>query len=182
MTTAKILVALPLMFLLVAVVAVQTYNTGTLPGRLANIAEMPITYAHNRLEGILLMMKNSLLERRASGLQLMGYNYARDLVQLSVTFRNVGPSPLDLTEVRYDGTTLTKGYVVTSSSTSITGIVFAQANHWNLDTGGSSGGFIAPGAVVTLYLGVAHDSRSATHRLVLVCGGQEYAFDLVYRQ
>jgi hypothetical protein len=126
-----------------------------------------------------------------SGLQLVGFNFNRDLVQISVTLWNRGGSPLDITAVYYDNIRLIKGIVGSPTDPTIIGytpqgnssitssdIIFPASYHWNMLTGGPTVPVIQPNGFVTLYLGVSSTTPGSTHTLTVVAGTQEYAFEL----
>ena len=127
-----------------------------------------------------------------SGLQLVGYNFNRDLVQVSVTLWNKGSNPLDITAIYYDNIRLIKGVVGSPTDPTILGytpqgnstvtstdIVFPASYHWNMFTGGGTLPIILPNGFVTLYLGVSSPMPGITHTLLLIAGTQEYVFELV---
>jgi hypothetical protein len=177
MAMSKAIVVIPFILLLAAVVVAQTVQTGRLPGRFADIAQMPITYAHNRWEGLLLMLKNYMVSRAAQGLQLMGYNFDKDLTQTSVTLWYKGGAPLSVSAVSFDGVPLKPGLSGAARLTSTNEMIFASAGAWNLDTGGSSS-VVQPNTILTLYLGVSSVSAGMSHSLQMTAGGQTYTFAL----
>ena len=128
-----------------------------------------------------------------SGLQLVGYNFNRDLVQVSVTLWNKGTSPIDIAAIYFDNVRLTKGVVGAPTDPTILGyslpanssltsndIAFPASYHWNMFTYAGTVPVIQPNGFVSLYLGVSSNSPGTTHTMiVLTTSNQEYAFDLV---
>ncbi len=127
-----------------------------------------------------------------SGLQLVGYNFNRDLVQVSVTLWNKNPNPLQVVAIYYDNVRLTKGVVgastdptilgySTSTNSSITAndIIFPASYHWNMFTYAGTVPVIQPNGFATLYLGVSSYAPGTTHTLTVVSDNQEFTFDLV---
>ncbi len=126
-----------------------------------------------------------------SGLQLVGYNFNRDLVQISVTLWNRGSNPLEITAIYYDNIRLIRGIVGSPTDPTILGytpqgtasissndIVFPASYHWNMFTGGGSRSIIQPNGFVTLYLGVSSPVSGVSHALLVVAGAQGYVFEL----
>jgi hypothetical protein len=126
-----------------------------------------------------------------SGLQLVGYNFNRDLVQVSVTLWNRGTSPLNITSIYFDNIKLIKGTVGSPTDPTIIGsvpqgnlsltsndIVFPASHRWNMFTGGGTQPIIQPNGFVTLYLGVSSPTPGSTHTLTVLAGAQEFQFEL----
>ncbi len=129
-----------------------------------------------------------------AGLQLVGYNYNKDLAQVSVSLWNKGDSPLVITTVYYDDAKLVKGVIGSpadnttpnmatahshgNSSISSNDIIFPSSNHWNMFTGGGIVPVIEPNAIVMLYLGVTAETQSSNHSLTIVAGTEQYVFEL----
>jgi hypothetical protein len=175
---SKAVTIIPLLLLVVSIAIAQVAQTGRLPGRLSNVGQLPITYAHNRWEGLLLMAKNFALERAPKGLELMGYNFDKDLTQASVTLWYRGDSLASISQVIYDGEVLAEGLRASSYQQPSNDLIFAAAGHWNLDTGGPVGSSIQPNTVVVLYLGVATPVPGSQHTLEVIIGGQAFNFTL----
>lgn len=140
---------------------------------------------------------------RAGDLQIMEYNYNKDLVQISVALWNRGGAPLTITGISYDGLTLVRGTVGSpndlialdntpsmpgmmlrgtsgNSSGYLTSndIIFPASDHWNMDTAGASAPTIEPNGIATLYLGVTSTTPGSTHALEIIVGAQHYLFEL----
>jgi hypothetical protein len=177
MSVNRKVVVIPLIILVAAVVVGQTLVTGLLPGRLADIAQMPITYAHNRWEGLLLMLKDYMLSRSARGVQLMGYNFDKDLTQASVTLWYRGSASMTISDVALNGTSLKEGVSTLTQTGSTNDVVFASASSWNLDNG-NSGSTVQPNTIIMLYLGVGSPAAGSAYVLQVTAGGQTYTFTL----
>lgn len=131
----------------------------------------------------------------AQSLQLLGYTYNRQMVQLSVTLWNTGRRPLTISGVIYDGVELTRGLVGAPIDANLAGtaqqrsegilsskeLVFAAAGHWNMDTGGPRSPSVQPMGVVTLYLGITSTDVGSRYTLRIVADGREYAFTLEFQ-
>lgn len=126
-----------------------------------------------------------------SGLQLVGYNFNRDLVQVSVTLWNRGTSPLNITAIYFDNVKLIKGTVGSPTDPTIIGstpegnvsitsndIVFPASSRWNMFTGGGNIPIIQPNGFVTLFLGVSSPTPGSMHTLIVLAGAQEFVFEL----
>jgi hypothetical protein len=154
-----------------------------------------VAFTQTQIVPIWLNIHKSSLEtslRDASGLQLVGYNFNRDLVQVSVTLWNKGSNPVDITAIYYDNVRLTRGVVgaptdptiigyseQTNSSITSNDIIFPDSYHWNMYTYGGSVPVIQPNGFVTLYLGVSSNVPGTNHTLIVLTANQEYVFDLV---
>lgn len=128
-------------------------------------------------------------------LQLLGYNYNRQLVQLSVTLWNKGDKPVTIREVIYHDLKLTKGLIGSAIDHTILAkgagytpesviptndLIFAAADHWNMDTVGPSSPIIQPNGIATLYLGVTSTNSGSKHLLQIVAVGEEYVFTIEF--
>jgi hypothetical protein len=126
-----------------------------------------------------------------SGLQLVGYNFNRDLVQVSVTLWNRGTSPLNITEIYFDNFKLIKGTIGSATDPTIIGsapqgnlsitsndIVFPASYHWNMFTGGGIKPIIQPNGFVTLFLGVSSPTPGSMHTLIVLAGAQAFVFEI----
>jgi hypothetical protein len=126
-----------------------------------------------------------------SGLQLVGYNFNRDLVQVSVTLWNRGTSPLTITAIYFDNVKLIKGTVGSPTDPTIirskpqgnlsitsNDIVFPASYRWNMFTGGGNIPIIQPNGFVTLFLGVSSPTPGSVHTLIVLAGTQEFVFEL----
>ena len=151
----KLVVVVPLVLLVIAVVLTQTFVIGKDPSQ---------------------------------QLQLLGYNYG---IGLSVTLSNPGQTQFTIQQVTYDGKALVQGeiggalpaYATNSSSTGLCNLptndlLFPQAGHWNMDTGGVCSATIPSGADPTFYLGVPKIANS-THTLGIDTQVGNYTFTLV---
>ena len=117
---------------------------------------------------------------------LVNYNYNRDLIQASITLYNAGTEPLTITDVFYDGSRLTEGFVGSPNDPTImplpgptisaNDIIFPAASQWNMNTEGPTTPTILPGGIATLYLGVATFNTGSPHILKIVVQGGSYAF------
>ena len=118
---------------------------------------------------------------------LVQYNYNRDVISVSVTLYNAGAAPLTITNVFYDGTLLTEGFVgapndptivpLPGPAVSANDIIFPAPNQWNMNTEGPTTPTILSGGIATLYLGVTTFNTGSVHILkILVQGGGSYAF------
>jgi hypothetical protein len=132
-----------------------------------------------------------------SGLQLLGYNYNRDLVEISVAFWNRGSQSLTIAGVSYDGVPLTMGKVGSPNDLMFAGnslnvdpvkmnstitpneIIFPASDHWNMYTYGPTVPKMEANGMATLYLGVTSVTPGTTHTLVIEAGGQQYVFQLI---
>ena len=138
---------------------------------------------------------DSRTESETQAPKLLGYNYNRQLVQLSVTLQNQGTKPLTISGVVYDNVTLAKGLVgvaidhnlasdVGQSSKNIkptNELIFAAADHWNMDTLGSDSPIVQPNGIATLYLGVTSTHRDSSHLLRIITSEAEYGFALEFK-
>jgi hypothetical protein len=126
-----------------------------------------------------------------SGLQLVGYNFNRDLVQVSVTLWNKGSNPVDIAAIYFDNVRLTRGVIGAPTDPTILGysqqanssitsndIVFPASYHWNMFTGGGNLPIIQPNGFVTLFLGVSSPTPGSMHTLIVLAGAQEFVFEL----
>jgi hypothetical protein len=152
-----------------------------------------VAFTQTQIVPIWLASHRSTLESalpEVSGLKLVGYNFNRDLVQVSVTLWYKGSSPLEITAIYYDNMRLIKGIVGSPTDPTILGytpqgnlsinsndIIFPASEHWNMFTGGATMPVIQPNGFVTIYLGIS-SSPGSTHTLTVVAGTQEYAFKL----
>ena len=134
-------------------------------------------------------LESSLPE--VAGLQLVGYNFNRDLVQVSVTLWNRGTSPLNITAIYFDSVRLTQGTVGSPTDPTIIGskpqgnlsmtsndIAFPASYRWNMFTAGGNIPIIQPNGFVTLFLGVSSPTPGSTHTLIVLAGAQEFVFEL----
>ena len=128
----------------------------------------------------------------ASGLQLVGYNFNRDLVQVSVTLWNKGSNPLDIAAIYFDNVRLTRGVIGAPTDPTILGypqpanssitsndIIFPASYHWNMFTAAGTVPVIQPNGFVTLYLGVTSNVPYTSHTLIVFTANQEYEFELL---
>jgi hypothetical protein len=154
-----------------------------------------VGFTQTRIVPIWLTDHRSSLESSlpdVSGLQLVGYNFNRDLVQVSVTLWNRGTSPLNITAIYFDNVKLIKGIVGSPTDPTIMGsaaqgnlsitsndIVFPASYRWNMFTGGGIIPIIQPNGFVTLFLGVTSTTPGSTHALLVVAGAQQYVFELL---
>ncbi len=119
-----------------------------------------------------------------ANLQMVGYNYNKDLASISVTLWDKSTSPVEVTGVSYDGTALIKGAVgsptdlTNSSGVSEDDLVFPAANHWNMFTEGPSTPLIEPSALVTFYLGVGPALPGSVHTIIVASGTLNYVFQV----
>jgi hypothetical protein len=126
-----------------------------------------------------------------SGLQLVGYNFNRDLVQVSVTLWNRGTSPLNITAIYFDNVKLIKGTVGSPTDPTIIGskpqgnlsitsndIVFPAAYRWNMFNAAGNQPIIQPNGFVSLYLGVSSPVPGSVHTMIILAGAQEFIFEL----
>lgn len=153
-----------------------------------------VAFAQTQITSIWLTNHRSSLESplpNASGLQLVGYNFNRDLVQVSVTLWNRGSSPLNITAVYFDNLRLIKGIVGAPTDPTILGyktqanlslasndIVFPASYRWNMFTAGGTQPIIQPNGFVSLYLGVSSPVSGSTHTLIVLAGVQQFVFEL----
>lgn len=155
--SSKLVIVLPLVVLLTAIVISQTYITNGLPGRFSSIGRAAIA------------------EPDAPELQLMGYNYNRQLLMLSLTLYNAGSTQLTILNLTYDGHALARGEIGgrlpqysggTNSSGSLclvptsNDLIFPQSNYWNIDTGGLCTPTIIPSGYAQLFIGVSPTSQT----------------------
>ena len=153
-----------------------------------------VAFTQTQIVPIWLGSHRSTLEStlpEASGLQLVGYNFNRDLVQVSVTLWNRGTNPLNITAVYFDKLRLIKGTVGSPTDPTIIGaeptgnltitandIVFPAAYHWNMYNTAGTQATIQPNGFVTLYLGVSSPEPGSVHTVVVLAGAQEFVFQL----
>lgn len=153
-----------------------------------------VAFAQTQITAVWLTNHRSSLETslpNASGLQLVGYNFNRDLVQVSVTLWNRGSSPLSITAVYFDNLRLIKGIVGAPTDPTILGytlpanvsltsndIAFPASYHWNMFTAGGTLPIIQPNGFVSLYLGVSSPILGSTHTLIVLAGAQQFVFEL----
>ncbi len=128
----------------------------------------------------------------AGGLQLLGYNFNRDLAQVSVTLWDKGSGTIAVTAVYFDNVKLIEGvvgaptdlmipsYPATQGNSSLTSndITFPVNAHWNMLTEGSTLPVMQPNDILTLYLGVSATVAGSTHTLMVVAGTQAFEFQL----
>jgi hypothetical protein len=136
-----------------------------------------------------------ILAADVSGLQLVGYNFNRDLVQVSVTLWNRGTNPLNITAIYFDKVRLIKGTIGSPTDPTIIGsmpvmptqgnlsitsndIVFPASYRWNMFTGRGNQPIIQPNGFVTLFLGVSSPTPGSMHTLIVLAGAQEFVFEL----
>lgn len=169
---------MPWILLLSSVVVSNAYLTGTLPGRYANIGQITITQPHNRWERLLVSIRDWMQQVHKPELQLLGYNYSRDLAQLSVSIWNKGGQSISLTSVIYDGVGLTEGVTGSTQTLSANSLIFPSAGQWNMDTGGPSSPTIEAKSVVTFYLGVGPSAAGSQHTFAIAAGAAQYTFTL----
>ena len=168
MNGERIILAVPLIILALSVGLAETYRGATIPATPPN-AEM---------------------------LQLLGYNYNRQLTQLSVTLWNRGENPVTLREVFYDEVKLSRGLIgmavdhavlamnpsyAPKSVAPTNALVFAAADHWNMDVTGTGDSIIQSKGVATLYLGVTSTDAGTKHLLRIVAEAGRYVFTLEFR-
>jgi hypothetical protein len=153
-----------------------------------------VAFTQTQIVPIWLSTHRSTLESalpEASGLQLVGYNFNRDLVQVSVTLWNRGTNPLNITSVYFDKLKLIKGTVGSPTDPTITGtnpegnltvtandIVFPAAYHWNMYTAAGNQPIIQPNGFVTFYLGISSPLPGSVHTLIVLAGTQQFVFEL----
>lgn len=126
-----------------------------------------------------------------SGLQLVGYNFNRDLVQVSVTLWNRGPNPINVTAIYFDDLRLVKGTIGFPTDPTIIGdvregnltitsndIVFPAAYHWNMFNAAGAQPVIQPNGFITLYLGVTSYVPGSTHIVTVLAGEQQFSFQI----
>ena len=126
-------------------------------------------------------------------LHIVGYSYNRHLVQLSVTLWNKGDESLIISGVIYDDVRLSMGLIGPAIDHAFVGagnnpgsaipandLIFAAADHWNMDTMGPGTPVIQPNGIATLYLGVTSTDPGSKHLLQIVTVGQEYVFTLEF--
>lgn len=131
------------------------------------------------------------------GLQLLGYNYNRDLAEMSIAFWNRGSQAINITGVSYDGTLLAMGNVGSPNDLTFKGntlihdsmtmnstitpneIIFPASDHWNMFTHGPSVPRMDPNGMATLYLGVSSANLGTAHTLIIEAGIQQYVFRLI---
>jgi hypothetical protein len=172
MTDKQLAVIVPLVLLVIMIAFTQT-----------QIVPIWLTAHRSSLE-------SSLPE--VSGLQLVGYNFNRDLVQISVTLWNRASNPLEITAIYFDNIRLIRGIVGSPTDPTILGytpqgnasitstdIVFPASYHWNMFTSGGTSPIIQPNGFVSLYLGVSSPASGASHTLLVIAGAQQYVFELV---
>ncbi len=169
---------LPWVLLLSSIVVSNAYMTGTLPGRYADIAQLNITQPHNRWERLLLGIKDWMLQAHMTKLQLLGYNYSRDLAQLTVSIWNKGSVSISVTGILYDGASLTQGVTGSTQTLTANNLIFASTGQWNMDTGGPSSPTIEANSIVTLYLGVGPTAAGSQHSLEITAGAVQFSFPL----
>lgn len=114
-------------------------------------------------------------------LELLGYNYARGLAQLSITLWNRGSDSVSIMDIFYDGGKLAKGVIGSSPKIQTNNIIFAASDHWNLDNGGGGEPTIRPNTIAILYLGVSSLQSPSLHTLLIVASSETYAFNLEFR-
>jgi len=118
---------------------------------------------------------------------LVAYNYNRDVITVSATLYNAGTKPLTITNVFYDGSMLTQGFVGSPNDPTIVSlpgppvsandIIFPALGQWNMNTEGPTTPTILAGDIATLYLGVTTFNTGSAHILkIVVQGGGSYAF------
>jgi hypothetical protein len=128
---------------------------------------------------------------RESNLQLVGYNFNRNLVQVSVTLWNKGSNTLNITAIYFDNLKLLIGTIgwptdptiigpVAQGNTTMTSndIVFPAAYHWNMLNPAGTQPSIQKDGFITLYLGVTSFVPGSVHTLIVVAGSQQFAFEL----
>ncbi|MBI2185217.1 MAG: hypothetical protein HYU39_09710 [Thaumarchaeota archaeon] len=129
-------------------------------------------------------------------LQLMGYNYNRQLVQLSVTLWNIGDKPITIKQVFYDDMNLTKGLIGSAVDHTVIAkdsgqkhegiiatndLIFAAADQWNMDTIGPNSPIIQPKGIASLFLGVTANDSGSRHLLRIIAEGEQHEFTLEFR-
>jgi len=145
-------VAVPLILMLASITLYQVYFTGNTPRDQA---------------------------QNAQKLQLVGaYDNNSGTSEPSLTLTNVGNIQITILQVVFDGSPMTQGVIggvtpmfagnVSSSFCEITmnPLIFPQARHWNMDTGGLCSPTILPEGDATLYLGIT--SATQTSNIVLI--------------
>jgi hypothetical protein len=153
-----------------------------------------VAFAQTQITSVWLTNHRSSFESslpNASGLQLVGYNFNRDLVQVSVTLWNRGSNPLNITAIYFDNLRLIKGVVGAPTDPTILGykpqgnlsltsndIVFPASYHWNMFTAGGTLPIIQPNGFISLYLGVSSPSPGSVHTLIVLAGIQQFVFEL----
>jgi hypothetical protein len=131
-----------------------------------------------------------------NGLQVLGYNYNKDLDEISVAFWNRGSQSIAITGVSYDGLSLTMGKIGSpndlmfmgntlnldpikaNATTTPNEIIFPASDHWNMFTYGSTVPVVDPNGMATLYLGVTSADPGTAHTLVVQAGSAQYVFQL----
>ncbi|MCL4518917.1 MAG: hypothetical protein M1587_06940 [Thaumarchaeota archaeon] len=120
-------------------------------------------------------------------LQLVG-GYS-NTIEPSLTLSDVGNSQLTILQVVFDGRPLSQGIIggavpmfgMDNNSSfcevSTNSLIFPQAQHWNMDTGGLCSATILPNGVATLYLGVFSETQSSNILLIFTDKGN-YSFFL----
>ncbi len=159
--TAKLFViALPILLMFLSMAVYQVYFTGNTP------ADPSVD---------------------SPQLQLVG-TYS-NTSEPSLTLSNAGNSQLTITQVVFNGEPLSQGVIggavpmfgATNNSSfcevSTNSLIFPQAQHWNLDTGGLCTATILPKGEATLYLGVFAGTQSTNILLIFTDKGN-YSFFL----
>ena len=153
-------VALPIVLMLVSIALYQAYFTG-----------------------------NPSLDPPGNTQQLQLVGQYSNTTEPSLTLSNVGNSQLTILQVVFDGRPLSQGVIGgavpmfgsnNSSSfceVSTNSLIFPQAQHWNMDTGGLCSATILPNGVATLYLGVFADTQTTNILLIFTDEGN-YSFFL----
>ncbi len=147
---AKLLVVvLPLVLLLASITLSQIYFTGDPPA-----------------------------SQNTPQLKLVGYGNCCNSSEPSLTLTNLGNENLTILKVISNGEPLIQGVLgggvplLAVNNTSsfceapTNGLIFPQAQHWNMDTGGLCSATILPGEDATLYLGVLSNNQSLIVQMV----------------
>jgi hypothetical protein len=153
-----------------------------------------IAFTQTQIVPIWLASHRSSLETplpHASDLQLVGYNFNRDLVQVSVTLWNRSPHALNITAIYFDNLKLLEGTIgwptdptivgpgaSGNSSTTSNDIVFPAAYHWNMLNPSGTQPDIQQNGFITLYLGVSSFVPGSMHTLTVTAGTQQFVFEL----
>jgi hypothetical protein len=153
-----------------------------------------IAFTQTQIVPIWLATHRSSLETplpHASGLQLVGYNFNRDLVQVSVTLWNRGSNTLNVTAIYFDNLKLLKGTIgwpkdptivgpatLGNNTTTSNDIVFPAAYHWNMLNPAGTQPTIQQNGFITLYLGVSSFVPGSIHTLIVLAGNQQFVFEL----
>jgi hypothetical protein len=153
-----------------------------------------VAFTQTQIVPIWLATHRSSLETplpHSPDLQLVGYNFNRDLVQVSVTLWNRSPNTLNVTAIYFDNLKLLEGTIgwprdptivgpetIENSTVNPNDIVFPAAYHWNMLNPAGTQPAIQQNGFITLYLGVTSFVPGSIHTLIVLAGSQQFVFEL----